>query len=162
MLPNINLQIRAHLQKWHMVVQCFSCSNILCSYTYATNYLSVGNNSFEGLLCLDPNVVSQICFAYTQTAVDCLNRYHHQQYPSSYLCYFQCSWQKLVVWYPDSTRTSYMILCEGNLLSKSIYKGTDGAWVGNGTLLPKKQIGSPTVSTYTQPLSLIMFFLCHP
>jgi len=43
---------------------------------------------------------------------------------------------------------------EGTLHCKTIYNGTDSIWIGNGSLLPIKQIGSFSVPTVAQPLIL--------
>ena len=104
----------------------FSWSSIQCSSPSCTNHVSAGYNSFEGVLGSHPNAVCHICFAPGHTAVGCPQRYTPSQ-PHSVPAFatFNAINANESVWYPDSATASHMTPMEGNLLSKSIYTGSD-------------------------------------
>ena len=52
-------------------VSDLSLSHIQCAFAYVINFLSAGNETFEGLFDYDPNVISQICYSLCYNRVVC-------------------------------------------------------------------------------------------
>jgi len=109
----------------------------------------------EGILVSYPNVICQIWNAPGHSADTCPSHYSpcQQLVLPAYVTFNSVDVGEQL-WYPDSAAASHMTSNDGKLHSKSLCSGSSLVKVGNGTLLPIKNIGQSYISTPIKPLRL--------
>lgn len=129
-----------------------SLSHIQCATASVTKSLTTGNDTFEGVLGLGPNIICQICHSPGHNAIVCSLCYQPRQ--SAALPAMATAKASETLWYRDSAATSHMTPDEGMLSAKTPYSGSVQVEDGNGHFLPIAHIGNLSIQTHSRPLKL--------